>query len=390
MPPEHLETKKDNHSLSARSTSLYSHLILWAIVLFIIIFYIWAKNAVLDEVAVAEGKVVPSSQVQIVQNLEGGIVQKISVHEGDMVEEGQILMTLSDTLFLSKFNELQKKLDDLQIELTRLEAEINNVELSYSPEMQKNNPELIEAEMGLYNARKNEKKQLQEDIQLASQELDMTVPLVAKGAVSRVEVLRLKRTVSELQGKFLLFNSKTMERYNEARGEFLRIREEMRAAKDRVMRTVIRSPVKGIIKQAKVNTIGGVIKPGMDIFEIVPVDDTLLIEAKLKPDDIGFVHRGQKTMVKISAFDFSIYGGLKGEIEQISADTIIDEEEKDARSYFIIRVRTSQNYLGTEDKPLYIIPGMQATVDIKTGKKTVLDYLLKPLLKTKQKALRER
>lgn len=387
--------KKDgtlaNHTLAAmKGTRIYSHLILWAIVFFIIIFYLWAKNAVLDEVATGEGKVIPSSQIQIVQNLEGGIVEEIRVREGDMVDKGQVLMLLSDTLFLSKYSELQKKLDDLKIELIRIEAEINNTPLIYLPEMKKNNPELVAAEIGLFNARITEKKQLQEDINLASKELEMTAPLVQKGAVSPVEVLRLKRTVSELQGKIHLYNSQMMERYNEAKGEYIRIQEEMRAAKDRVTRTVIRSPVKGIIKQSKVNTIGGVIRPGMDIFEIVPVDDTLLIEAKLKPDDIGFVHQGQKAMVKISAFDFSIYGGLRGVIEQISADTIIDEDKKDDKSYYVVRVRTSQNYLGTEEKPLYIIPGMQATVDIKTGTKTVLDYILKPLLKTKQKALRER
>jgi adhesin transport system membrane fusion protein len=162
------------------------------------------------------------------------------------------------------------------------------------------------------------------------------------------------------------------------------------AAKDRVTRTIVRSPVKGIIKQLKINTLGGVIKPGMDIMEIVPVDDTLLIEAKIKPEDIGFIHPKQKAMVKISAYDFSIYGGLKGTVEQISADTIIDEESERPISYYVIRVRTQKNYLGTEAKPLYIIPGMQATVDILTGEKSVLDYLLKPLLKTKQKALRER
>lgn len=375
---------------TAKGTNIYSHLILFAVLLFILVFIVWANHAVLDEVTTGEGKVIPSSQIQVIQNLEGGIVKDILVREGDIVQKGQTLMYLSDTLFLSKYNELIKKQEDLEIELTRIKAEIDDSPLTYDAEIIKNNPDLVAAEIALYKAREGEKKQMEQDIELATKELNMTEPLVEKGAVSPVEVLRLKRTVSELKGELRAYESKTHERYNEARGEYLRVKEELLAADDRLQRTVVRSPVKGIIKQLKINTVGGVIQPGMDILEIVPLDETLLIEAKIKPDDIGFIHPNQRAMVKISAFDFSIYGGLEGTVEQISADTIIDEKDKDPTSYYLIRVRTKKNYLGSEQNPLNIIPGMQATVDIKTGQKTVMDYLLKPLLKTKQKALRER
>jgi adhesin transport system membrane fusion protein len=256
--------------------------------------------------------------------------------------------------------------------------------------LEKNNASLISAEQGVYLSRKKEKDQMQQDVNLATKELEMTKPLVEKGAASPVEVLRLERTVSELQGKLDAFQSKTLERYNEAKGEYKSHQQEIQADKDRLSRTTVRSPVNGIIKQLKINTVGGVIKPGMDIFEIVPINDTLLVEAKIRPADIGFIHPNQKVMVKISAYDYSIYGGLEGTVEQISADTIIDENDKKGESYYLVLVRTKKNHLGTQEKPLFIIAGMQTTVDILTGRKSVLDYLLKPILKAKHSALRER
>ena len=365
-------------------------MILWTIALFIVIFIVWANYAELDEVTVGEGKVIPSSQIQVIQNLEGGIVKKIMVKQGDVVEPGQVLMLLDETLFRAKYNELFKKREDVNIELMRLKAEMNNQPLKYDEKIKERNPALVSTEIAIFDARKNERDQLKQDVKLAQKELNMTEPLVSKGAASPVEVLRLKRTVSELKGKLHAYNSKTVERYNEAQGEYEALSEEMLAAKDRFNRTTVRSPVKGIIKQIKVNTVGGVIKPGMDILEIVPLDDSLLIEAQIRPDDIGFIHPGQKAMVKITAYDFAIYGGLPGKVEQISADTIIDEQDKQQESFYLIRVRTKKNHLGSDKKPLQIIPGMKAQVDILTGRKTVMDYLLKPILKAKQRALRER
>ncbi|MDP3705864.1 MAG: HlyD family type I secretion periplasmic adaptor subunit [Legionellaceae bacterium] len=380
----------DSSPGTLKETNIFSHLILWSIILCLVIGFIWAKYAILDEVTAGQGKVIPSGQIQIVQNLEGGIIREIYVKQGNLVHKGQVLMLLDDTLFASKYNELASKAVDLEIELIRLQAEIDTQPLMYDKELEKHNAGLISSEIGVFESRKKEKNQMQQDVDLANKELDMTLPLVDKGAASPVEVLRLQRTVSELQGKLDAYQSKTLERYNEAKGEYKSLQDEMQGDKDRLTRTTVRSPVNGIIKQLKVNTVGGVIKPGMDILEIVPVDDTLLIEAKIRPADIGFIHPNQKVMVKVSAYDYSIYGGLEGTVENISADTIVDEHDKRGESYYLVLVRTQKNHLGTTEKPLYIIAGMQTTVDILTGRKSVLDYLLKPILKTKQSALRER
>jgi adhesin transport system membrane fusion protein len=380
----------DSSVHTLKHSHIFSHIILWAMIACLIIFFIWAKYAILDEVTVGQGKVVPSSQIQVIQNLEGGIVRSINVKEGSVVEKDQVLLQLNDTLFLSKQNELQKKIDDVTIELTRIEAEISDKPLQFDEQLIKSNPSLVRAESGFYNARKNETDQMKNAINLAKKEYDLTKPLLEKGAASPVELLRLQRGVSDEESKLAAFNSRTLERYNQAKGELDSYQEELLAEQDRVRRTTIRSPVKGIVKQLKVNTIGGVVSPGMDILEIVPMNDTLLIEANVHPSDIGFIRLGQKATVKLSAYDFSIYGGLNGIVEGISADTIIDEHDKKGESFYVIRIRTQRNYLITNKKPLYIMPGMQATVDILTGEKSVLDYLLKPILKTKQAALRER
>lgn len=390
MPEKKLGILHDSSPETLKGANIFSHLILWTIIVCLLIGFIWAKYAILDEVTAGQGKVIPSSQIQVIQNLEGGIIQEIYVKQGDFVKKNQVLMRIDDVLFLSKYNEQKKKLEDLEIELIRLKAEIDNQPLVFDKQLESHNPSMIAAEIGVYQSRNKEKNQMQEDINLATKELEMTKPLVDKGAASPVEVLRLSRTVSELQGKLDAYNSKTLERFNEAKGEYNSLYESVRADNDRLQRTTVRSPVNGIIKQLKVNTVGGVIKPGMDILEIVPIDDSLLIEVKIRPSDIGFIHPNQKVMVKISAYDYSIYGGLEGSIEKISADTIIDEHDKKGESYYLVLVRTKKNHLGTNDKPLYIIAGMQTTVDIITGRKSVLDYLLKPLLKAKQGALRER
>jgi adhesin transport system membrane fusion protein len=372
---------------SLQGPRYFTHIILWTSVLFILIAFLWANYAVLDEVTTGQGKVIPSSQIQVIQNLEGGIIRKIFVREGEIVKKDQVLMQIDDTRFSASYKESLKKIDDLAIEVARLSAEINNKPFTLDEELKKANPILYEAELALYNSRIEELNQFKFSLKLAEKELNLTKPLVAKGAVSEVEVLRLERTVNELRGKITNFKSKALEQMNKASGELRALQEAHLAQKDRLTRTTIRSPVRGIIKQVKITTLGGVVQPGMDILEIVPLDDTLLIEAKVRPSDIGFIHPGQKAMVKLTAYDFSIYGGLEGKVEQISADTITDEDDE---SFYLIRVRTNKNFLGTKQKPLYIIPGMQASVDILTGRKSVLDYLLKPILKAKQRALRER
>lgn len=368
----------------------FTHVILWASLLFIIVAILWANYAVLDEVTSGEGKVIPSSEVQVIQNLEGGIIKNIYVKEGDIVKKNQVLMQIDNTRYMSSFSEAERKIDVLKLEISRITAEMNDTPLVYPEDIQKKYPNLIKDQQSLYDSKMRELKQLQLSLDLAVKELDMTRPLLKNGSVSEVEVLRLERTVNDIKGTIDKFKSDELDKLNKARGDLSAQVEANKADEDRLTRTTVRSPVYGVVKQIKTTTIGGVVQPGNDIIEIVPLDDTLLIEAKIRPSDIGFIHPKQKAMVKITAYDFSIYGGLEGEVEQISADTIVDEQDNKKESYYMIRVRTYKNHLGTAQKPLPIIPGMQATVDILTGKKSVLEYLLKPIIKAKHTALRER
>ncbi len=376
--------------MRSQQTRYFSHIILWTTFLFITLALVWADHAILDEVTSGQGRVIPSSQVQVIQNLEGGIVAKMQVREGQIVEKNQVLMQIDNTRFQATFNETKNKITALKLRIIRLNAERRNEPMHIPPELEAFNPLLVEAEKALHQARKIELEQMNMSLQFVEKELELTRPLVQRGAASEVEVLKLRRTVNDLKGEINKFKSQALAQLNEARGELSAIMQTQIADRDRLDRTTVRSPVKGIVKQIKVTTIGGVLKPGMDIIEIVPLEDTLLIEAKIKPADIGFIRPKQKAMVKISAYDFAIYGGLVGKVEQISADTITEEKNGKEETFYLIRVRTDKNYLGTEKKPLYIIPGMMATVDILTGHKSVLDYLLKPILKAKNNALRER
>lgn len=371
-------------------TRAFTHIILWASSLFVIIAILWANYAILDEVTVGEGKVIPSSEIQIIQNLEGGIVQNIFVKEGDIVKKDQILMQIDNTRFMSSNSEAEKKMDALQLEIIRIKAEMDDDKPVFPEEIKKAQPNLVSDQLNLYESRMRELNQLKISLDLAQKELDMTRPLLKNGAVSPVEVIRLDRTVNDIKGSIDKFKSDELDRLNRARGDLSALMEANKADKDRLTRTTVRSPMYGIIKQIKTTTIGGVVQPGSDLVEVVPLDDTLLIEAKIRPADIGFIHSGQKAMVKLTAYDFSIYGGLEGKVEQISADTILDDTDKKNESFYVIRVRTDKNHLGTDAKPLPIIPGMLATVDILTGEKSVLAYILKPILKAKQSALRER
>ncbi len=425
----HAETVHGRH----RAASV----LLLAIVAFFAAMFFWADNAILDEVTTGTGKVIPSSQVQVVQNLEGGIVKEILVGEGQVVKKGQILVRIDDTGFAATFGETQAKKDALRAAIARLTAEIDDRPLEFPETLVQQRPDLVRSERTLYDLRRAELRsqiavleqqaaqrrqdltelqsrlgQLKRSFDLANEELELTRPLIAGGAVSRVEVLRLEREVNDLKGdldtatlsvpraraaldevsrriseKRAIFRAEAQRELNDRRASLAVIGESITAARDRVVRADVRSPVHGTVKRLLVATIGGVVRPGMDIVEIVPLEDTLLVEARIRPTDIAFLRPGQAAMVKVTAYDFSIYGGLKATVEQISADTITDDR---GESFFKIRVRTDRSYLGSLDKPLPIISGMTATVDILTGSKSVLDYLLKPILKARYNALRER
>jgi adhesin transport system membrane fusion protein len=428
----------DVNTANLYGASWRSHLILWLAFLFIIIALIWAHFAELDEVTRGSGKTIPSSQIQVIQNLEGGIISEILVKEGDLVQKGQVLLKLDALRFASSYNETKLKYYELQATTARLNAEIEQKELVLPEEILTQYPSIANNARQLLTARKNELqanrnildeqiRQKQQDLielkskasqlsrsyELLNKELQMSEPLVKEGAMSEVEILRLRRSANDLRGELsaarlaiprlessldeaknklselnIRFKTEALEELNQAKAELDRTHESITALEDRVTRTRVISPVKGTVKQLKISTIGGVIQPGMDLVEIVPLEDQLLIEAKIRPADIAFLRPKQQAMVKLTAYDFSIYGGLTAELEHISADTITDEV--DGESYYLIRLRTQKNYLEKNGEKLRIIPGMTADVDILTGKKSVLDYLLKPILKAKERALRER
>jgi adhesin transport system membrane fusion protein len=414
-----------------------SKMLLFLIVLFFAVAIGWANYAMLDEVTHAEGKVIPSSQVQIIQNLEGGIIKEISIKDGDMVEIDEIMMRIDDTGLSSSYGELETKKASLRVEIERLNSEADGKPLTFSPDLMAEHQLIVLDQRNLFQARQDELqsqlnilrqqvdqrkqekvelqaklKQSRRTLSLAQEELKIKTPLAKKGIVPKVEFLAIKREVNDLRGqveasqlalpradasiaeanrrieeKLHNFKSLALRELTMKRGELDVIEESLRGAKDKVVRTDVRSPIRGVVKAVHKTTVGGVVKPGEDLIEIVPLDDTLLVEARIRPADIAFLRPDQQAMVKLTAYDFSIYGGLPGQLEQISADTIRDEQGEE---FYKILVRTDKNHLvrGTETLP--IMPGMVASVDVLTGRKTVMNYLLKPIFKAQQRALTER
>jgi len=374
-------------SLEELSEKRFPHYILWAVLAFFIILIIWASFSDIEESASATGTVIPSSKVKVIQNLEGGIVKNIFVKEGQTLKKGKVLMQLSEVQFSSDFGVNKKNRAELQVKIDRLRAQIAGTEFKPTPKQTKNLPKTVRSEQQLYTSKIQELKLLLKRQSLIQREINITRPLIKSGAVSKVEVLRLEQTMSEIQGKIHAFKSSMLDELSKAIDEQNELIEQANKFKDRLQRTTIVSPVNGIVKQIYVNTIGGVIKPGMPIMEIVPIADTLLVEVRLNPNDIGFIKIGQPALVKITAYDYAVYGGLEGKVEHISADT---SQDKEGVSYYEVWVRTDKAYLGKDKTKLRIIPGMQASVSIITGKKSVLTYLMKPILRAKEKALTER
>nr|WP_298169176.1 HlyD family type I secretion periplasmic adaptor subunit [uncultured Pseudomonas sp.] len=412
-------------------------LTIWGLIAFVAFCLLWAHFAVVDEVTRGDGKAIPSSRLQKIQNLEGGIVAELFVREGQVVEAGDPLLRLDDTRFASNVGETEADRLALLLRVERLSAEVQERELVVADEIREKAPRQADNEVELFNSRKQQlldevagleeqlvqrrqelrefvskQTQYRNSLNLLRQEIQMSEPLVAEGAISPVEVLRLKRGEVEARGQLEAttlaipraesaikeverkidetrgrFRSEALAQLNEARTELSKIQSTGKALEDRVNRTLVTSPVRGIVKQLLVNTIGGVIQPGSDLVEIVPLDENLLVEARIRPQDIAFLHPGQEAMVKFTAYDYTIYGGLKAELEQIGADTVTDDE---GNSFYEIKLRTNKSHLGTEESPLLIIPGMVASVDIITGKKSILSYLLKPIIRARAEALRER
>ncbi|WP_148714752.1 HlyD family type I secretion periplasmic adaptor subunit [Chitinolyticbacter meiyuanensis] len=412
-----------------------SRILVWLAAAALLVLLAWAALAKVDEVTRGEGKVIPSRQIQIVQSLDGGMVQEILVREGQQVAKGQLLLKIDPTRFVSSLRENQAQFLSLKAKAARLEALASGKAFEVPPEVSQQAPDLVEQERLLYQSRVAEldatlgvarqqlaqrsqemnevrakRDQASQSYELTRQELDATKPLLKSGAVSDVEVLRLERDLARFRGDRdaaaaqipriqaaigeasrkqqeveLAFRNQASSELSETLGKLASLSEGKVALADRVKQSDVRSPVKGTVQRLLVNTEGGVVQPGKDVIEIVPADDALLLEARIQPRDIAFLRPGQPALVKFTAYDFATYGGLEATLEQISADTITDEK---GNAFYVVKVRTKTSYLGHEAHR--IIPGMVAEVDILTGKKTILSYLLKPVLRAKANALTER
>ncbi|CAM7604396.1 MULTISPECIES: HlyD family type I secretion periplasmic adaptor subunit [Citrobacter] len=373
-----------------------SSLIVWFLFALLAAFVAWASYFHLDEVTTGSGKVVPSSHEQEIQSLEGGIIYKLHVREGDIVEKGQVLAQLDRTKTESGVQESESKLHAALATSARLTAEVNGTEPVFPPELN-NETALINQERALFLSRRESLEKgiqgLKQGIALIDGELALTQPLIKQGAASQVEVLRLRRQKNEMENKIAELQTQYYVRAREelakANAEIETERSVMRGREDSLTRLTFNAPVRGIVKDIDVTTVGGVIAPGGKLMSLVPLDDQILIETKILPRDVAFIHPGQEAMVKITAYDYSIYGGINGVVTLISPDTIQDEVKRDLY-YYRVYIRTNSNHLINKQKKAFpVFPGMIATVDIKTGNKTVLEYLLKPLNKAKE-AMRER
>ncbi len=418
-----------------RQGSRGSSRLLWIVAFGLLATLLWAHFAILDEVTHGEGKVIPSSQVQVVQPLEAGIIAAIEVKEGQKVQAGMPLLRIDDVGLSSLLGESKQKRMALAARKMRLEAEATGHEPSFAGlDVDRL---IIDAEMALFRARQaslNEEiavieQQLaqrrleQTEITMrlnetkataayAQRELELGRDLQRRGAYPEMELLRLERqyrteqrdiavlqaslprteaaikeAAAKLQTAILTFKSRASEGLAESNATLAVTEESLRAAEDRVRRTTMRSPVNGIVNKLVVTTIGGVVRPGESIVEIVPLDDNLLVEARVRPQDVAFIRSGQAASVKVTAYNYTVYGDLPAKVERIGADTIPDEK---GNPYYRVILRTNRNYLGTEADALPIIPGMIVTADIQTGRKSVLDYLLRPIQVVRQEALRER
>ncbi|WP_296448250.1 HlyD family type I secretion periplasmic adaptor subunit [Rhodoferax sp. UBA5149] len=419
----------------AEQTPRGARILVWFSVAVVLVLLFWAGFSRLDEVTRGEGKVIPSRQIQILQSMDGGMVSEILVKEGQRVKIGELLLKVDPTRMVSSLRENRSQYLALLAKAARLKALADGARFVPPEDVVKDAPEIVQQERSLYESRRAEldatigvarqqslqrsqelisirarREQAAQSYNLTARELEMTRPLVKTGAVSDVELLRLERDVARYRGERdsansdiprlessvaeanrkmqeveLAFRNIARSELSETNAKLSALTEGSTALEDRVKQTDIRSPVNGIVKQLKVNTIGGVVQPGKDLIEVVPSDDALLLEARILPRDIAFLRPGQKALVKFTAYDYAIYGGLEATLENISADSVLDEK---GNAFFLVRVRTLSSTIGAQKFP--IIPGMVAEVDILTGKKSVLAYLLKPILRAKAKAMTER
>lgn len=400
--------------------------------------YYWAKNTYIDELTRGQGKVIPSSKTQIIQSLEGGIVQELFVREGDIVTVDQPLLQLRNVVFGTDLGALRARERDLTARIARLRAEIDDTEIVWPEGFEAAHSSAVEAEEALWRIRRDQlraqigileqqvKQKRQEIVELENKiaqrkrsldlvraEIGITRPLVGSGLAPRTDLISLQREANDLEGEisaaelslpraeaalqeatekieeaYVGFQTEARTQLSEAEAELAAVSSRLTGVSDKVARTEIRSPVRGVVKVLHTNTIGGVVSPGMDIIEIVPLDDTLLVEARINPEDVGFLRPGLEAKIKFTAYDFSIFGGLDGELVSISADSIEDEQTQETYYLAVFQTDTARITRDGVDYPL--IPGMVTSVDIMTGKRSILEYLTAPLMRTQARALTER
>ncbi|WP_109420374.1 HlyD family type I secretion periplasmic adaptor subunit [Proteus terrae] len=391
----------DLHAALQNEKHHKSFMMITMLLMFLVIFVIWAWNSSLEEVTRGQGSIIPSSREQIIQTLDAGILKSMEVKEGDIVEKGQVLLTLDDTRSSAILRESEAKVDNLEAIRARLKAEAYSAELTFPEGLA---ADLVARETTVYNIRKEALESginnLQKSKALLDREIAITRPIVAQGAMSAVELLRMERQSADIQSQI---NEKKNKYLTEASAELVKTeaelaqaRENMAGRADPVERALIRAPLRGIVKNIRINTVGGVISAGQDIMEIVPLEDQLLVEAYISPRDVAYVRTGMPALVKLTAYDYAIYGGLDGVVTLVSPDTLHDQKRpsdlklnQDEAFYRVLVTTQSSHLTDKNGKELPVIPGMIAGVDIKTGEKTVFQYLIKPITRMKQ-AMQER
>lgn len=368
-----------------------SHPILWCSLLIIALFIGWSAWAEIDEVTRGEGQVVPLSRMQTIQSLDGGILAELKVRRGDRVEQGQLLVRLDDTQFRSAYLEIASQIAVLRASIARLKAEVLEKNEIDFPETLDPEGELVRSERALFHARRERMREaersINKEMSLARRQLELVEPLVKRRSVSEMESLKLGQTIAGLAGRLAeLRNTYVQDAYTELsakQAEVSSLEQKLMQRRDKLERTKIYSPVRGRVNDILINTEGGVIRSGEPIMEITPIEGQLLIEAKVSPQDVAFVAPGMSASVKITAYDYTIYGDLQGEVEQISEDTIEEETPRGKEAFYEVLIRTEKAYLERNGITLPIRPGMVAQVDIQTGKRTLLSYLLKPIIKAR-------
>ncbi|PLR26446.1 MULTISPECIES: HlyD family type I secretion periplasmic adaptor subunit [Pantoea] len=378
-----------------------SRVVLWVVIAVIVGGLTWAHFARVEEITKGEAKIISKSREQIIQSLEGGILAEMNVREGEEVARGQVLLKIDPTRAQASYRETLNKVVGLKATIARLRAEAYNQPLIFDDEQVRKDQIVIAQETKAYQSRKraldDSVSALQRSYELSMREIRLAQPLAARGLLSEVELLRMQRQANEIQAQIVerrnRYQADANSELNKLELELSQTSENLIGRADIVDRTTIIAPVKGTVKNIRFNTIGGVIQPGEHILEIVPLEDQLLVEAKIRPSDVAFLHPGLPATVKITAYDYAIYGGLKGQVEFISPDTLKDDAKAAAGrpddTYYRVMVLTDTSALNAGGKALPIIPGMVASVEIRTGEKTILDYLLKPVMKARE-AFRER